>query len=84
MHTHFVSSLIYAIYIDVGRSRGSNQVGTLFIYTYKCSINSLEQFPIKGAKMCLCFWYVFIPLAVGRACKVYLDRNGLKNRSIIF
>ena len=52
---------LYMLYIDVGRSRGSNQVGTLFIYPQKCSTNRLEQFPIKGAKMRLCFWYVFTP-----------------------
>ena len=59
MRTHFVFSLIYATYIDVGRSRGSNQVGKLFKHTHKYIINSLEQSPINGAKKRICFWYVF-------------------------
>lgn len=75
---------IFSIYIDVGYSRESNWVGKLFKYTHKYSINGLEQSPIKGAKMCLCFWYFSLHPAVGRACRVYLDTNGLKNRSIIF
>ena len=49
----------YAIYIDVGRSRGSNKVGKLFIYTHKYILNTLEEFPIKGTKKRTCLWYVF-------------------------
>jgi len=59
MRTHFVFSLIYAIYIDVGRFRRSNQVGKLFKHIYKYIINALEQYPINGTKKRICFWYVF-------------------------
>ena len=59
MRTHFVFSLIYAIYIDVWRSRGSNQAGKLFKYTHKYIIIALEQSPMDWAKKRICFWYVF-------------------------
>ena len=52
-------SLIYAIYIDVGRFRRSNREGNLFKHTHKYIINALEQSPINGAKKRICFWYVF-------------------------
>jgi hypothetical protein len=84
MRTHFVFSLIYAIYIDVGRSRGSNQVGKLFKYTHKYIIIALEQSPMNGAKSESVFGMFSPHLAVGGACRVYLDTNESKNRSIMF
>ena len=59
MRTHFVFSLIYTIYIDVGRFRRSNQVGKLLKHIRKYIVNALEQFPINGTKKRICFWYVF-------------------------
>jgi hypothetical protein len=54
MGTYFMFSCIYAISIDVGRFRGSNKWGNLFIYTSKYVLNTIEHFPIKGAKMRKC------------------------------
>src|SRR6267154_3538529 len=54
MGTYFVFSCICAISILVGRFRGSNKDGNLFIYAHKHVLNIIEHFPIKGAKKRKC------------------------------
>jgi hypothetical protein len=54
MRTYFVFSYTYTMPIDVGRFKGSNKDGNIFIYTTKHVLNALEHFPIKGAKMRKC------------------------------
>ena len=55
----FCVFLQYVIYIDVRRSRWSNKLGKLFIYTHKYIVNTLKEFPVKGTKKRTCLWYVF-------------------------
>jgi hypothetical protein len=81
MRTYFVFSHIYAIYFDVGRFSESNKQWILFIYTPKHVLVVLEYFPIKGAKMRICFWP---SPAQGWPCRGHWGSNGQKNRSIVF
>jgi hypothetical protein len=71
MRTYFVFSYIYAIYFDVWRFSGSNKRWILFIYTPKHVLIVLEYFPIKGAKMRICFWP---SPAQGWPCRVYWEK----------
>jgi hypothetical protein len=71
----FCVFLQYAIYIDVGRSRGSNTVGKLFICTHKYIVNTLEEFPVKETKSeYVCGIFSPYP-AIGGSYRMHLDTN---------
>jgi hypothetical protein len=55
MRTYFVFYHIYATPIDVGRFRGPNKDGNIFIYTTKHVLSAQEHIPAKGAKVRKCF-----------------------------